>query len=536
MTKQQVEIVKSDFGFPVPGRPFYHVALRLKSAEDAPLRVVQARFNGASTRDIWVYNEGEPSADAVAHFGETTEVVLRVDWENGKSYPIDLVLAHDDRETEASLTVTAPAWGGYWNSAWKRYSASVVTESKGLTRTLEPVHLLLGVYADLISDPAREVRVVAIDPRSGASSEIPSQVYGISTREEVDDPDALPTTTFEVAFLADLLPNEQRVYLVFYGNDSADAPAYISDLAVSGEGLALTIENSFYRIKLHADSGQLDEILLKQGVNALFDHHVETNGALHWNPDVYAPPRIWSHASDWAPPPHAEAISGPIFFTIQRWGELPDYPDVQCSITYTFYAHQPHFVMESVTDILEDMDVRALRNGELVINLNVANEFAWQEPSGNVKTLRFDTRPQEPRRALDISADSAWWSFFNRERRAALATVILDSSAYRRSGGLARVEPYITLKWGEWAYCVRPLVYTYNSHNPKRVVRVPAGSSYSERIAFLPIRLGERDTDRFAPIVETQQRLAAPLAVRGPEMAIEPSTPEKWGVTFPYPE
>lgn len=535
MTTPSVEIVGSTFGFPVPAKPFYHVTLQLQSA-GGPLRVVQARFNGNSTRDLWVYNAGTPSANAIADFGGLTEVVLRVDWENGKSYPIDLVLEHDGIESEVSLVATAPEWGGYWNTDWNRYSASVVTESKGLARTQEPVHLLLGVYADLIANPESEVRVVAIDPRSGVPSEIPSQVYGVSTRSDIDDPDALPTTSFEVAFLANLPPSEQRVYLVFYGNSGATAPTYTTDLTVSGEGLALTIENDYYRIKLHADSGQLDEILLKQGVNALFDHHVETNGALHWNPDVYAPPRIWSHASDWAPPPNTTTISGPIFFTIQRWGELPDYPDVQCSITYTFYAHQPHFVMESVTDILEDMDVRALRNGELVINLNVANEFAWQEPSGTVKTLRFDTRPQEPRRALDISANSAWWSFFNRDRRAALATVILDSSSYRRSGGLARVEPYITLKWGEWAYCVRPLVYTYNSHNPKRVVRVPAGSSYSERIAFLPIRLGDQDANRFAPIVDSQQRLDAPLDVRGPEMAIESTTPEKWGVTFPYPE
>lgn len=533
MSKQSLEIVGATFGFPTAARPFYHVALSVKSDAQQEVRVAKASVNGATTRDIWVYNAGVPSVHAIAT-GGTSEVVVRADWENGQS--CDVVLTLGDDAGEASFTATAPEWGGYWNSDWKRYSASVVTESKGLARSLEPVHLLLGVYSDQIGDPTKEVRVVAVDPRTGEASEIPSQVYGVSMSGEIDDENALPTTTFEVAFLADLQANEDRVYLVFYGNAEAAAPNYTTDLTVQGEGLALTIENSYYRVKLHADSGQLDEILLKQGVNAVFDHHVETNGALHWNPDVYAPPRIWSHASDWAPPPNVVTTSGPIFFSIQRWGDMPDYPDVQCSITYTFYAHQAHFIMESVTDILEDMDVRALRNGELVINLNVANEFAWQEPSGKVKTLRFDTRPQEPRRALDISANSAWWSFFNRDRRAALATVILDSSSYRRSGGMARTEPYITLKWGEWAYCVRPLVYTYNSHNPKRVVRVPAGSSYSERIAFLPIRLGERDADRFEPIAATQQRLSAPLDVRGPEMEMDESTPEKWGVTFPYPE
>jgi hypothetical protein len=360
-------------------------------------------------------------------------------------------------------------------------------------------------------------------------------VYDISAHLQAEDEAALPTVTFAVAFLADVAANSGRVYLLFYGNANADAPVYESDLTVTGEGLNLTIENSQYRVKLHPKSGQLDEILLKQGVDALFDHHVETNGALHWNPDVYAPPRIWSHASDWDPPANVVTISGPVFFSIQRWGELPDYPDVLCSVTYTFYAHQPWFIMESVTDILEDMDVRALRNGELVINLNVAREYAWQEPSGRICTLQFVDRPREPRRAVDIPARSPWWAFFNRESQAALAAVILDSSAYRREGGLARAESYITLKWGDWAYCVRPLAYTYNSQNPQRLVHVPASSSFSERIAFLPIRLGNDDESRFAPIQDVHHRLSAPLVISSPEIAIDDRTPPAWGVTHPYP-
>jgi hypothetical protein len=214
---------------------------------------------------------------------------------------------------------------------------------------------------------------------------------------------------------------------------------------------------------------------------------------------------------------------------------LPDYPDVLCSVTYTFYAYQPWFIMESVTDILEDMDVRALRNGELVINLNVAREYAWQEPSGRICTVQFVDRPQEPRRAVDIPARSPWWAFFNREKQAALAAVILDSSAYRREGGLARTESYITLKWGEWAYCVRPLAYTYNSQNPQRLVHVPASSSFSERIAFLPIRLGAEDENRFSPITDVHSRLYTPLVISSPEIAIDDRTPPAWGVTFPYP-
>jgi len=48
-------------------------------------------------------------------------------------------------------------------------------------------------------------------------------------------------------------------------------------------------------------------------VNEKFEHRLETNGAVQWNPGVYSPPRPWIHASDWDPPPHYAEIRGPIF-------------------------------------------------------------------------------------------------------------------------------------------------------------------------------------------------------------------------------
>ena len=89
----------------------------------------------------------------------------------------------------------------------------------------------------------------------------------------------------------------------------------------------------------------------------VFDHHLETNGALHWNPGVYAPPRTWIHASDWDPPAGYATLSGPIFFMTKRWGAFPEYPEVECSITYTFYANKPYVIMSSTLDVVKDLDV-----------------------------------------------------------------------------------------------------------------------------------------------------------------------------------
>ena len=226
---------------------------------------------------------------------------------------------------------------------------------------------------------------------------------------------------------------------------------------------------------------------------------------------------------------------GPVFFMLKRWGALPDYPDVECSVTYVFHAHQPYMLMDSNLDILQDIDVRAMRNGELVVNLNMAREFAWKQLDGKIGTIEFAERPREPRRALDLPGNTPWWAFFNRDRRASLAALTLETAAVRRQEGLVHLEPAVILKWGPWAYCVRILVQTNNSSNPQRLVRVPASSSYSERMAFYPCRLGTTDQDRFAPIESAYEQLSKPLQVAPAELDLDDRVPEAWGPTFPAP-
>ncbi|MGB5933682.1 MAG: hypothetical protein WBH57_11525, partial [Anaerolineae bacterium] len=123
--------------------------------------------------------------------------------------------------------------------------ASVVfTENAGLKRNREPVHLTLGLYADRLRDPPREIRVVSVDPETGRHTEVPSQVYEVSTWSDRADIHCQPTTTCKVAFFADVPARSSSLYLVFYGNPAAERPTYASDLRVEGEGLGFNVENS----------------------------------------------------------------------------------------------------------------------------------------------------------------------------------------------------------------------------------------------------------------------------------------------------
>jgi hypothetical protein len=70
------------------------------------------------------------------------------------------------------------------------------------------------------------------------------------------------------------------------------------------------------------------------------------------------------------------------------------------------------------------------------------------------------------------------------------------------------------MHWGPWTYCARPLIYTFATNNPQRVIRAPGGGTYHEKMAFLPFRLGSNEATRFEAIERRQQALSHPLDVR----------------------
>ncbi len=284
--------------FPTPRHPFYHATLQF-GADLGKTYIEKVIVDGKASRDFIAYHGDIPSPDNHVEITDQSTLIVRVDWTNNSIHKFEIGIKNTNgKEIAAHCESKAPATGGYWNTDWKYYSAHIVREEIGVARTNEPVHLLLAYYAERLSNPEKEIRVVEIDPLSGAASEISSQVYGVHTTDKLKTDEGQPTTTLECAFLANVAAFTDKVFLVFYGNSKADKPKYVTDLEVKGKGLALEIENSYYKCILHKDSGALDEFILKQGVNVTFDHHVETNGAIHWNPDLYAPPRVWTHASD----------------------------------------------------------------------------------------------------------------------------------------------------------------------------------------------------------------------------------------------
>jgi len=517
------------FSFPTPEHPFYHVKAFMDLEISKLYRIERILVNNVETRDFFVYNDGKLALDNATRAGAKVAVVVKVDWENGSTNQLRMEGVNED---EGKVTVekrsTAPARGGYWNKAWRYYASVVLTETHGLPRESEPVHLALAVYSDRVDDPVREVRVVSVDPRNGEPRDIMNQVYAVSPWSGRSDERLQPSMTFDVAFLADVPANSSKVYLIFYGNRDAPPPHYDSDLSVSGSGLGLTVENSFYEIRLQETSGSVDEVHMKMDVNKTFDHHLETNGAVHWNPDVYAPPRQWIHASDWYPPPSYTTIQGPVFLMTTRSGPLPQYPEVNVSVTYIFYAKNPHAIILTSLETSKDIYVQALRNGEFVFNHNVFKEFAWKKPNGSIGSIVVVEGARHPKHAVEIDADTPWVALYNVDYACGFGVSFLELSRMNRSGIPMRAEvPYIYLAWGPWIYFARPLSYTFGSSNPQRMVQIPSGSLYYEKMAFQPFNLLPSHEDRFKLVEQQDEKLRSPLDITV-WMDIDERVPREW--------
>src|SRR5690606_14219968 len=79
-------------------------------------------------------------------------------------------------------------------------------------------------------------------------------------------------STCEAAFIAQVPANGRACYIVAYGNPAAEAPTYETDLkAQGGDGGPLRtdfdellIENNYYQVQIHRNSGQIHGFQSKQ--------------------------------------------------------------------------------------------------------------------------------------------------------------------------------------------------------------------------------------------------------------------------------
>ena len=105
--------------------------------------------------------------------------------------------------------------------------------------------------------------------------------------------------------------------------------------------------------------------------------------------------------------------------------------------------------------------------------------------------------------------------------------VTVKLANFRKDGGFSRTfQPYSYLHWGPWVYYARPLVYTFLSSNPGKLITIPAGNIYYEKMAFIPVRF-EKDNQAYEYLERIYKQLTNPLYVSVVEDT-DQRAPSKW--------
>ncbi|MEZ5103955.1 MAG: hypothetical protein R2757_05640 [Draconibacterium sp.] len=544
-TAKELHVKSIELKPPVPAIPFYHFVAQVELAEPSIIEV-KAEVNGKALRfnDLHKHISDDdlnypalthrpPSGYGLSEDGtlyQNFDVVGWLKWQPGEKYTIKLTVRvkkdikadENDIWLSKTETLTAPENIVVFDPAWKNYKSVVVSETAGIERKSEPVEMLLAFYPDEAFDLKREIRVVAVEPDTYRLTEVPSQVYDIQKYTVEDDmaPDKngeptrevplwFPTISARVAFMADVMPNQSKVYLVFYNNDKALAKIYDTSLRVQGEMPGVSIENGNISVVLHPNSGHVDQVTLNEKPDFPLFHRMETNGAVHWNPGIYSPPRPWTHTADWKPPHHVNLISGPVTAITELWGNLREIPEVDASVRYKFYPNVPYFISSTAMRINDTINCIALRNGEIVFKRELMTHAAWFDVIRN-KVITYNVATMPDLTDLMMQDDVPWITFYNEEEGIGFAGIQLN---YVNSGLEARerlLNPFMYITGGPWIYWARALSLPFLSSNMQQMVPALKGNYFAEKWAYLVYPITDK-TNPYKAVEEWRTRLMNPL-------------------------
>ena len=533
--------------YPQPGIPFYHCNATIDLPQPSIIEVEMA-VDGKPLRATDLYREGQlqdmkypplthrPPSGYGLSFDATLytspDIVGWVAWEPGKTYEITISVrmkanakpSPKDKILKASRKIQAPAAVPVFDRAWSAYKSIVLTETEGITRTKEPVEVLLAFYPDEAQQLSRDIRVVEVDPSTYLVREVPCQVYDQQTYAETDkmDVDAtgkpgraiplwFPTTTVRLAFQASVAARSSKVFLVYYNNANALTPDYNTDLRVQGELPGLTVSNDAYHMVLHPASGHLDQITLKDAPNFPLYHRMETNGAIHWNPDVYSPPKAWTHTADWKYPKNHKFTPGPIKAISEVYDQMRGISEVDASVRYEFFPGVPYIISSSTMRINENIQCIALRNAEIVFKRELLNKLVWPDAIRG-KLMEYDVLHMPDLTDIKMEADVPWILLYNDSSRVAFAGIQLE---YMNTGLENRerlLNPYMYVTGGPWIYWSRALSLSFLSSNMQQMIPALKGNFFAEKWAYLTYKIPPGE-DPHKQTTEWMKKLKNPLRI-----------------------
>lgn len=513
---------------------FYHARVELAPVDFA--HKIDAAMVGGNAEVFIAYVDGqltqwEPDgrvdrpANGTVPAGHEAVFNIRCPWVAGET--VTIVLSGKRLDTEAAINVaieeTAPANGGFPFSGWKEHRVLGLRDDFGIERKQAPYMMFISDEADRVQSWTKELRVAAYDLKTGETHEIPSQVF--YEKRRFDTPKQESTyTTCQAAILVDVPANGKAYYIIAYGNDATEAPAYDSDLKVSQRDDGATwIENEFYEVQLDPQNQSINGFRPKQfgvGEKRTFGFPEKPGYTLHYNPDVWVKNRPWTHTKGWNPPPKRVMQQGPVAVAWRRWGHLPEATEVDVNVTYHFFAKTPYVLVESTIDIREDLVVNALRNEEVVFMPSTEVDHAgWRRQNGEI-----DYRPMVQGEGLTpgivniVAAEAPYVCLTREDNGIGLASIRLKQHAGTRGAWppvIASTATIIADYGWNFRYWSRSLVYPWGDYVPDHPVVLNADTYYGEKSAFcvFPIGDGKSPERKLAYIDTLYDELSHPISI-----------------------
>ncbi len=524
------------FVAPTVAYPYYEIAVPIGNWNDGKgATVSKVLVNGVDSDSFYVFIDGFSHVQSgwitrEASSAPNVVLVTRSVWHNDEDKTIEVHIGAEGKKEPVVKTfkAKAPAAKGV-PAGWTRYQSLVLSEPAGLARTNEPIEVSFTARAKDCADLAGELRLFTVDGES-ALTPVALQTFNpkrfVGRPPGTSNPNYLqhPSQSVEAVFLASVPANGAQVYVALYGNATPPpAPAADTDLKVSGDLPGFLVENKYFTTDLDDASGQVKSFRLKgrdESPVPLLTNSLTL--AAHWNPDSFSDNGSWGHTFAWNPPDNTTiTANGPIMFRITNRGRMPGYtPQVYASVTYTFYSNVPYMKCTTVTEVRDELNASAIRNGELVLDSHLVTHFVWQEKNGVQHTIRTAHGPNwQDEWGTRVEQDVPWLAMTDENYNYGVGEIIQSSISFNANSGEATTHRaafylYYHHFWNvPLTYFTRGWVYPFSDYQRGPIIKVDPGSTYVEKMAFYPAYLGEGD-QRYAAFTNASTQLEQPLVQR----------------------
>src|SRR5690606_26204903 len=144
-------------------------------------------------------------------------------------------------------------------------------------------------------------------------------------------------------------------------------------------------------------------------------HIKRSNINIHWSPNFQAEGRKYRTLSHLRNPGIGQCDIGPYKVTINKEGNIDDYPEIKLKSTYEFYAGMPYFIFSSEMVMEDDIELYLLRNDEMTMDSLFTHVIYKDRSRGIIEKPLYEISTFEELDEDPIKDDAPWLAFYNKD-------------------------------------------------------------------------------------------------------------------------